>query len=376
MSVDDKDAPAAGWRSLIVGHGNGSTGAVTTDGRAPGDLPISHTSHDTRSLATPGQFDAYRRQRMRTEPHLVAIHPAASPYPGHLALSATWTGRRTTIRFAKVDDPHTAEIAPRSGGSLLSAIVASGRYVTITGGRQQEYEPGSLVLTWTSGMSEARLVDRSSLVAIHVERDQLQVSDDAIRRTIDQLSGFQSWPADIVRSTAQAVGQVNPDPDRPPSPDGIDRYAASILELIIRSVAATDPAASATTSDQRRRRAERFIAQNLSDPQLSANSVAAHLGISPRQLARDLAGGPSAASMIQTARLSDAYRLLRDPTRAGLPISRIAELCGFTSQSLFSRSFKASYGVTPRQVRAIMSANLDPGDDEQRAPLPAGAQPQ
>ncbi len=369
MSPEEKSPSAAGWRSLVARRDRGSTGVDTAGGSGPQNLSTTTTAYDSRALPTPRQFDAYRRRRMATEPGIVAIHPAPSPHPGHLTMFTTWTGLRTTIRFAKVDDPHIVEFAPRSGRSLISAVVASGRYVTIADGKREEHEPDSLALTWTSSAMEARLVDRGSVAAVQVERDLLHVSDDAIRRTLDLLTGRPSWYADIVRSTTQAVGRVNPGPDRPPSPDGIDRYAASILELVIRSVATASPWATTTTSDQRRRQAERFVAQNLLDPKLSANSVAGHLAISPRQLARDLAGGPSAATMIQEARLQYAYRLLRDPTHAGLRISRIAELCGFSSQPQFSRSFKAHFGVTPRQVRAIMFKSFDPGDDEHRAAL-------
>ncbi|MCI4084646.1 MULTISPECIES: helix-turn-helix domain-containing protein [Streptomyces] len=50
-------------------------------------------------------------------------------------------------------------------------------------------------------------------------------------------------------------------------------------------------------------------------------------------------------------RLEAACRLLTSPQHAGLPVSAVAARCGFTSPSHFTRRFRATYGVTPREWR-------------------------
>ncbi|MFE1897547.1 helix-turn-helix transcriptional regulator [Streptomyces yangpuensis] len=52
-------------------------------------------------------------------------------------------------------------------------------------------------------------------------------------------------------------------------------------------------------------------------------------------------------------RLEAACRLLASPHNAGLPVSAVAARCGFTSPSHFTRRFRETYGVTPREWRRV-----------------------
>jgi AraC-like DNA-binding protein len=283
---------------------------------------------------------------------------------GHVAVATTWAGDHNVIRSAKIDDPHLVQFsAARAGMPLISAIVSSGPLITITDGKKEEHLPGSLVLTWARRDLEERLVERSSVAAIRVERDYLHVGDRVIADALANAAGRSHWLTNLIRGVAQVATGVGVDPPAPPDPSGVDRYAAGILELVIRTVANVGLTAVPMSPLERRRHAEHYIERHLLESTLSARTVATHLGISVRQLARDLAGGPSATSMIQTARLRYADRLLRDPAHSGMTIARVAQLCQFSSQPLFSRLYKARFGITPRDARsagAAAPAEADP----------------
>lgn len=54
---------------------------------------------------------------------------------------------------------------------------------------------------------------------------------------------------------------------------------------------------------------------------------------------------------IQTRRIQEAAKVLADPARAGVTIGEVAVTHGFKSQAHFARTFRARYGLTPREFR-------------------------
>jgi AraC-like DNA-binding protein len=98
--------------------------------------------------------------------------------------------------------------------------------------------------------------------------------------------------------------------------------------------------------------ARAYIIRHLGDPELSAASVAGHLGITPRYLHRLFEDQPETfARFVLTERLTRAHRLLDDPRHDGWSISAIAFDVGFRDLSYFNRTFRRAYGCTPSDVR-------------------------
>ncbi len=96
--------------------------------------------------------------------------------------------------------------------------------------------------------------------------------------------------------------------------------------------------------------AERFIAANLQRPELTPQMVAAHLGISVRQLHLDFEPtGVSAARRILAGRIALARHLLVEQPH--LTILEVAYSCGFDGVSTFYRVFKAQTGTTASEYR-------------------------
>jgi AraC-like DNA-binding protein len=100
----------------------------------------------------------------------------------------------------------------------------------------------------------------------------------------------------------------------------------------------------------RRVRAQQFIEARCIDPQLDAQRVADHLGISLRSLHFAFeATGASVGSRILSARLRRAHDfLVRFPRRS---ILDIALDCGFENLATFYRGFSRTYGHPPGEVR-------------------------
>lgn len=99
-----------------------------------------------------------------------------------------------------------------------------------------------------------------------------------------------------------------------------------------------------------------FIADRLTDPELSVERVAEAIHVSSRQLNRIFrTHGTSVGAYILRQRLHRAAELL---TSTDLSVQEVAHACGFGSSSHFSRSFAAAYRCSPTALRSSGDANL------------------
>lgn len=95
------------------------------------------------------------------------------------------------------------------------------------------------------------------------------------------------------------------------------------------------------------------------EARLSIGDLANRLGISETQLRETIGDGlghDNFSSFINSYRIADIKRALRDPDQAHLPILTIALDHGFSSLSPFNRAFKTHVGVTPSTFRKKPSA--------------------
>ncbi|MFI0895624.1 AraC family transcriptional regulator [Streptomyces sp. NPDC020983] len=95
-----------------------------------------------------------------------------------------------------------------------------------------------------------------------------------------------------------------------------------------------------------------FIRRHLADTDLTPSSIAAARHISRSHLHRLFqAQGTTVAAYIREQRLEGARRELADTARDPVPVHAIAARWGFKDHATFTRSFRAAYGVTPRDFR-------------------------
>lgn len=98
-------------------------------------------------------------------------------------------------------------------------------------------------------------------------------------------------------------------------------------------------------------RVERYVAQNLGDPDLSPQAIASACGLSVRYLHKLFASTPFTLSeWVRQQRLEAVHRQLRDP-QCHLSIGELAFRWGFNDQAQFTRAFRQQFGCTAREVR-------------------------
>lgn len=92
-----------------------------------------------------------------------------------------------------------------------------------------------------------------------------------------------------------------------------------------------------------------YIEKNLSDSDLSVETIGAELGLSRVQLYRKMKAltGQSPVELLRTARLQKGRELLQSTDKN---VSEIAYEVGFTAPSYFTKCFKDEFGVSPSDL--------------------------
>jgi len=129
-----------------------------------------------------------------------------------------------------------------------------------------------------------------------------------------------------------------------------------VYDLAALALGATADAAEIATARgvraARLREARAFVERNAARRELSATSVAAQLGVTPRYLHMLFENESETFSeFVLGERLTRARRMLIDPRFAHHAISTIAFDSGFSDLSHFNRSFRRRFGMTPSQAR-------------------------
>ncbi len=130
-----------------------------------------------------------------------------------------------------------------------------------------------------------------------------------------------------------------------------------VIELAAQALDAGGAVRDADESRQARQQAllallRADIVRDCSDPALSITALAQRHGISVR-LVQQLfeRAGTTFTEELQTRRLQQAQRLLRDPLRRHLKVAAIAFDAGFSDLAAFNRLFRRRLGATPTEVR-------------------------
>jgi AraC-like DNA-binding protein len=131
-------------------------------------------------------------------------------------------------------------------------------------------------------------------------------------------------------------------------------YANLIVILARESVPAADHVKS------RRKAALDYIDAHLGNAQLGPDEIADAAALSRASLYRLLATEGGIRAVLLQRRLDQALRLLLADNNDEGALMDIVKRCGFGGTSQFSRSFRARFGMPPRQYRApVRQQDLD-----------------
>jgi AraC-like DNA-binding protein len=132
--------------------------------------------------------------------------------------------------------------------------------------------------------------------------------------------------------------------------------ASQITDLVALTLGATRDAGQIAQGRgvpaARLHAARAYIMENSGRQNLTAENVAAHLGVTSRHVQRLFEkNGTTFSKFLLNHRLTRAYRMLCEPRFSFWEIGKIASHVGFSDPSHFGRCFRKLYGSAPRDIR-------------------------
>jgi AraC family transcriptional regulator, positive regulator of tynA and feaB len=192
--------------------------------------------------------------------------------------------------------------------------------------------------------------DQLSFTIPHAALAPLLVDPEgATARRVRGDRGLGAVASGALRAAATATGPLDTG-----AGVTLGRHLVGLVALALGGVStAPAPAAPALTPRVLLELARDEIERSLDDAELTPADVAARVGISTRYLHRLFSDdGLSFGRWLLARRLERGAEALGDPARAHWSVTAIALDHGFADPSYFARTFRARFGVTPRQWRA------------------------
>ena len=175
----------------------------------------------------------------------------------------------------------------------------------------------------------------------------------SVELTARQLSGsvgFSGVLSRLLRDLAENAPSIGA-----AGRDDVSDLARRVAALAVTAAGAALPRERPHPESGLRERIETYMRANVTDPALCPERIAAAHFISTRHLHRLFAAGDrTVAQWLREERLARA----RDDLAAGRGgVAQISRRWGFSDPAVFSRSFKAAYGLTPSRVQPGKAAS-------------------
>ena len=268
---------------------------------------------------------------------------------GEVTVSRVTAGAHTAERTER----HIAR-AHDDGYYKLSMPVRG--YVLISqDGREAPLLPGDLAIYDTSRPYRVSFDDTCRMLVLMFPHRDLRLSQRAMGDlTARRVSGRQGIGGLIAPLLVNLVSQIENLGDFT-----VPRLADNLVDLLTTLYAEQLGEAARPTDAMQvlLQKIRSFIEANLDDADLTPDAIAAACYISTGYLHKLFrASGTSVGRFIRDRRLEQCRRDLLDPGQGGTAVSTIGAHWGFLDAAHFSRTFKATYGVSPSEYRLSRDA--------------------
>jgi AraC family transcriptional regulator, positive regulator of tynA and feaB len=241
-------------------------------------------------------------------------------------------------------------VAQSQSDELFICRQAAGLVALEQDGRQLVLGAGDVTLLDPNLPYAAKFSAASKLLVVKVTRDALEARVGRIRDltaiALKPSMPENRWTSSFLAMLPSVSGRLTVTAEEIASNQVLDLVAVSLLDACSSSRSRI-PSWSLSLL-----RVRSAIEARLSDPTLNAATVAEAAGVSIRY-----ANGLLAKECTSIMRLALAMRLqrcrqaLEDPRQDHRTVSEIARGWGFSDMTHFGRSFRAMYGVLPRDFR-------------------------
>ena len=249
-----------------------------------------------------------------------------------------------------------ADVALLDPQRLHLNLLTRGTLLAAQQGRSSRLRAGDITSFDWSRPFVAQATGRFEILAFTVPHAMLGEDAERVRgRTALRLGGDGGLPqvaGPFFIGIAAGLHDGSIDPEDPDLADAIVGLVRALhgerqaqMRALPRSVARADGLLQ---------RIKDHIDQHLREPDLGPERIAKAHFISTRYVHKLFQPeGTTVSAWIRARRLEGARRDLADPEHAGLTISALAARWGFSDPARFSRAFRAVYGCSPTEARAV-----------------------
>ena len=227
-------------------------------------------------------------------------------------------------------------------------LVTDGEVSVVQNDRQARAQAGDLFLYDQTSPFALEFQQRYHTVMLNIPRPLMEARVPRAyaftARRIAGSSGLGTLAGTVVRQLVQ-LNEIS-------RADIIDRIGASTLDIVATALDAETTGEALVNSRSHRLldHVETYLLANLPDSQLSIETIASALNITPRTLNRVFAiEGTTPMRWVWQQRLTASYRALAEGR-----IKHVTEAAlsfGFSDVSHFSRAFKQAFGKSPRALK-------------------------
>ncbi|MFE9449979.1 helix-turn-helix domain-containing protein [Streptomyces sp. NPDC006739] len=228
--------------------------------------------------------------------------------------------------------------------------------------------PGDLVFCDPDRPQGVRSDDDREVTVFRVSKRRLGVPDSDLRRLAGVLVRGDTGVGALVSVLLSALA-AEEEFHGPRTGDRLAQGAVDMLAVLVMELLAEETRESGQTGETRETgrtatdasgagtglpaRIRAFVDEHLMDPDLSPRSIAVAHHISVRHLHKLFESeGTTVSQWVRQRRLELCRHDLGRTSHRGLTVAAVARRWGFRSASHFSRVFRDTYGMSPKQWQA------------------------
>jgi AraC-like DNA-binding protein len=271
---------------------------------------------------------------------------------GVVQLNELWTRGPFVVRRT------SRHIASSDAEYLKVGVQLSGTSEVSQGGRRVTLRRGDFILYDTARPYQISATASFRMQTLMFGRESLRLSSSQLRllttRRISGRDGLGSFVAQYLAGLARQLDIVR---------SGSWHLADATLDLLAAAFAEqlthADRGELGSGDAGLLLRVRAYIERRLDDPDLDVASIAGAHHISVRTLQKLFADhDQTVTGWIRHRRIEHCRKDLANPALSGLSVSSIGSKWGLLDAAYFSRLFKSSYGVSPREYRIRALAEL------------------
>jgi len=282
-------------------------------------------------------------------PWLEIKRSAKTPFDAEVQSHQMGASVLATIRSADTEVHRTPQLAVRADAGYVKLMwQLTGAMEIEQDHRRAVITPGEACVCDTARPYRVSLMDNSHFAVLTLPYDALP----GWEQVSQAVCGAQLQ--DVVTAKA-ALGALMALLHTPPAddPEGTENVLRAIQWMLAASLRrSTSLAGSNDSGGARIGKAQMYVLDHISDPNLDPDELASALHMSRRALYllfKEYRMTPG--RMIHDLRLERCQKALCDPTQETRSVTEIAFDNGFQDAATFSRLFKAQYGVAPSECR-------------------------